>query len=256
MKIGMIGFGNMAQAMLEGFLLKELVEPKDVFVCAAHYDLLCLRAQQYGIHACHGAQEVIDQSELILLAIKPYQVEALVPSLDFQEKLLVSVVAGYSFEKLSKLVSHGNTICIIPNTPIAIGEGITLVEEETNSTPEELESFMSLFSPVSLVQFVDEAHMKTALILASCAPAFADLMIEALGDAGVEYGLDRKMAYTLAAKMLVGTGGLYLEKGLHPGAMKDAVCSPKGMTIKGVTTLEKRGFRASLIEAVEAIEES
>lgn len=107
-----------------------------------------------------------------------------------------------------------------------------------------------------LVQFVDEAHMKTALILASCAPAFADLMIEALGDAGVEYGLDRKMAYTLAAKMLVGTGGLYLEKGLHPGAMKDAVCSPKGMTIKGVTTLEKRGFRASLIEAVEAIDES
>jgi len=96
----------------------------------------------------------------------------------------------------------------------------------------------------------------SALILASCAPAFADLMIEALGDAGVEYGLDRKMAYTLAAKMLVGTGGLYLEKGLHPGAMKDAVCSPKGMTIKGVTTLEKRGFRASLIEAVEAIEES
>lgn len=66
--------------------MKELVEPKDVFVCAAHYDLLCLRAQQYGIHACHDAQEVIDQSELILLAIKPYQVEALVPSLDFQRK--------------------------------------------------------------------------------------------------------------------------------------------------------------------------
>lgn len=255
MKIGMIGFGNMAQAILQGFLLKDLVDPQDVYVCAAHYDALCTRAERYRVHPCKDGQEVIDQSDLILLAIKPYQIEKVVPSLDFCDKRLVSVVAGYDFAALSKLVPSARLLCVIPNTPIAAGEGIVLVEEATNFTLEDKAVFNDLFSKVALIQEVDAAHMTIALILSSSAPAFAEMFLEALGDAGVKYGLPRSQAYALGAKMIEGVGALYLQERKHPGEMKDAVCSPGGMTIKGVSALEKAGFRAAVLAAVEAIEE-
>ncbi len=95
--------------------------------------------------------------------------------------------------------------------------------------------------------------MNIAMVMAGCAPAFTDMYIEALGDAGVQYGLQRATAYRLAAKMVEGVGALYMATETHPGAMKDAVCSPGGTTIKGVAQLEKDGFRGSVIDAVDAI---
>ena len=98
------------------------------------------------------------------------------------------------------------------------------------------------------------AHMGIGMCIAGCAPAFTDMYIEALGDAGVKYGLQRATAYRLAAKMVEGVGALYLANETHPGAMKDAVCSPGGTTIKGVTSLEESAFRGAVIKAVDAIE--
>ena len=111
-----------------------------------------------------------------------------------------------------------------------------------------------LFSSISLIERVDSAHMGIGMCIAGCAPAFTDMYIEALGDAGVKYGLQRATAYRLAAKMVEGVGALYLKNETHPGVMKDAVCSPGGTTIKGVTSLEESAFRGAVIKAVDAIE--
>ena len=107
---------------------------------------------------------------------------------------------------------------------------------------------------ISLIERVDTAHMNIAMCIAGCAPAFTDMYIEALGDAGVKYGLQRAAAYRMAAKMVEGVGALYMATETHPGAMKDAVCSPGGTTIRGVAQLEKDGFRGAVINAVDAIE--
>lgn len=255
MKLGMIGFGNMATAMLEGLLLKNTICPRDVYVCAAHYDTLKERAQKYGANACEKAQEVIDRCDMILLAVKPYQAQEVCAPLDFKNKTVVSVMAGQPFDKLSGIVKNGALICTIPNTPIAVAQGILLVENRTSASEKQYEQFEQLFSAVSLIVQVDAEHMNIAVVLSSCAPAFTEMYLEALGDAGVKYGLKRSEAYDLAAKMIEGVGALYLAQKNHPGAMKDAVCSPGGTTIKGVCALEKEGFRNAVISAVDAIEQ-
>ena len=136
---------------------------------------------------------------------------------------------------------------------MAVGKGVLVTETDNTLTDMQTEVFESLFGPISLIERVDAAHMTIAMVVAGCAPAFTDMYIEALGDAGVQYGLQRATAYRLAAKMVEGVGALYMATGTHPGAMKDAVCSPGGTTIRGVAKLEKDGFRGAVIDAVDAI---
>ena len=144
--------------------------------------------------------------------------------------------------------------CTIPNTPMAVGKGVLVTETDNTLTDAQNETFEKLFSSISLIERVDSAHMGIGMCIAGCAPAFTDMYIEALGDAGVKYGLQRATAYRLAAKMVEGVGALYLANETHPGAMKDAVCSPGGTTIKGVASLEESAFRGAVIKAVDAIE--
>ena len=132
--------------------------------------------------------------------------------------------------------------CTIPNTPMAVGKGVLVTETDNTLTDAQNETFEKLFSSISLIERVDSAHMGIGMC------------IEALGDAGVKYGLQRATAYRLAAKMVEGVGALYLANETHPGAMKDAVCSPGGTTIKGVASLEESAFRGAVIKAVDAIE--
>ncbi len=136
-----------------------------------------------------------------------------------------------------------------------------LVTEDVDTlTPEQRNRFEALFGSIALIERVDTAHMGSAMCIAGCAPAFTEMYMEALGDAGVKYGLQRATAYRLAAKrlaakMIEGVGALYMSEGEHPGAMKDAVCSPGGTSFKGVASLEETAFRGAVINAVDAIEQ-
>ena len=113
---------------------------------------------------------------------------------------------------------------------------------------------LRLFAKLGLAEFADEKMMSAAGTLAGCGPAFAAMFIEALGDAAVKHGVARADAYRMASQMIVGTGKLQLASGQHPGAMKDAVCSPGGTTIIGVAALERKGFRSAVIDAIDAIQ--
>ena len=219
--IGFIGYGNMAQAIAQGLVDAGVVNGGDIVACAAHYDKLEASTAKLGARPLHSAREV---------------------------------AAAAKYQKLfGDLAQSIHIQCTIPNTPMAVGKGVLVTETDTTLTDMQTEVFESLFGPISLIERVDTAHMTIAMVVAGCAPAFTDMYIEALGDAGVQYGLQRATAYRLAAKMVEGVGALYMATGTHPGAMKDAVCSPGGTTIRGVAKLEKDGFRGAVIDAVDAI---
>lgn len=256
MKIGMIGFGSMGQALARGWLDAKTIAPQDVYACAAHFDALQKKAEKLGIHAMPNAKEVIEAADVIILAVKPNKLEeALEGCTEIpEEKMVVSLAAGKPFKAIEALLPGSHHISIMPNTPVMAGQGIVIAETENTLDETQKAAFDALFSAVALVEYVDAAQFSIAGTLAGCSPAFAAMFIEALADAGVKYGLKRNVAYALAAKVLEGTGALYFVQESNPSGMKDAVCSPGGTTIKGVSALEKRGFRGTVIDAIDAIE--
>ena len=267
--IGFIGYGNMAQSHRpRPFVPTRAWSPGGQMVaCAAHYDKLEKTTAELGVRPLRNALEVVTAADVVIIAIKPYQIAAVVKPLADElakpGKIVVSIAAGWNLKKYQDLFTteDGESVdssdihiqCTIPNTPMAVGKGVLVTESVNTLTDDETETFEQLFGPISLIERVDTAHMNIAMVVAGCAPAFTDMYIEALGDAGVQYGLQRATAYRLAAKMVEGVGALYMATETHPGAMKDAVCSPGGTTIKGVAQLEKDGFRGSVIDAVDAI---
>ena len=261
--IGFIGYGNMAQAIAQGMIGAGVLDGDHIVACAAHYDKLERNAAKLGIRAVHTAAEVADAADVVIIAIKPYQIEdvigPIVAALAENDKFVVSIAAGWDLTQYRYLFGERfdavHIQCTIPNTPMAVGKGVLVTETDNTLTTNQNETFEKLFGPISLIERVDSAHMGIAMCVAGCAPAFTDMYLEALADAGVKYGLQRATAYRLAAKMVEGVGALYLATETHPGAMKDAVCSPGGTTIKGVASLEESAFRGAIIKAVDAIEQ-
>lgn len=259
--LGFIGFGNMATAIVDGWRHAGVAADAQIIACAAHFDTLTSKAQQRGVEAVRSASEVAQRSDVLIVAVKPYQIENIfsefVADIDWSHKIVISIAAGkfnaFWNEVLSAEAHHISTI---PNTPIAIAQGVVVAEETHTLTEAQLTTFHELFEPISTVEFVDTQHLSVAGTVAGCAPAYAAMFMEALADAGVKYGLTRATAYRLAAAMTAGTGALQLATGLAPAQMKDAVCSPGGTTIQGVAALEQTGFRGSIISAIDVVEGS
>lgn len=256
-KLGFIGYGNMAQAMAGGLIKTGACKGDRIFACASNYDKLRANAEKIGIRGMKSAKEVAENSDFVILAVKPYQIEAVTaPILDLlAQKAVISVAAGYDFARYESILKPGSRhISTIPNTPICVGEGVLICENRHSLSPEEYGVFVRLFGKAALIESVDSARLSVAGTIGGCAPAFTAMYLEALADAGVKHGVSREAAYRIAAQMICGVGKLYLENKEHPGMIKDAVCSPGGTTIKGVAALEKNGFRGAVIEAIDAIE--
>ena len=254
-RIGFIGFGNMASAMAKGLISCTGVEASRICACAAHFDALEKRCEPLGVRALRTPDEVAAESDLVVIAVKPHLVADVVSECadELQGKAVVSVAAGLLFDFYEELLGAGSHhLSTIPNTPIAVGKGVIACEQKHSLSADEWETFEKLFSPIALIEPVAGNLLSCASAVAGCGPAFAAMFIEALADGAVKNGLSRASAYRLAAQMLAGTAELHLATGTHPGAMKDAVCSPGGTTIKGVAALEETGFRSSVIKAVDA----
>lgn len=254
-RIGFIGFGNMASAMAKGLVEHAGVEGSRISACAAHFDSLEKRCAPLGIQAFETPAQVVESSDFIIVSVKPHLVaEVLSPVREaLREKAVVSVAAGLLFDFYDDLLGEGSRhLSTIPNTPIAIGKGVISCDEHHSLTDEEWHIFTELFSPIALIETLPGRLLSVASALAGCGPAFAAMFLEALADGGVKNGLPRQTAYRLAAQMMAGTAELHLATGTHPGAMKDAVCSPGGTTIKGVAALEDAGMRGAVMHAVDA----
>ena len=254
-RIGFIGFGNMAQAMAKGLVEHAGFDGGRITACAAHFDKLETSCKPLGANAVHTPAEVAEASDLIIVAVKPYMVaDVLAPAREaLAGKAVVSVAAGLPFDFYEDLLGAGSHhLSTIPNTPIAVGCGVIACEQKHSLSADEWETFAGLFGGIALIEPVAGHLLSTASAVAGCGPAFAAMFLESLADGGVKNGLPRATAYRLAAQMMAGTAQLHLATGTHPGAMKDAVCSPGGTTIKGVAALEAAGLRNALISAVDA----
>ena len=257
-KIGFIGMGNMARAIAEGFVKGGAAAAEDLYGYAPRYERLKGFCDSIGMHACRSVEELLGQVDTVVMAVKPYVVEDVLDEIRdlLKGKAMLSVVAGYTCERYRSLVDESVRVqYIMPNTPCMVGAGMLLFEQETTLTDAERAESVRMFEALGEVEILPTHLMSPAMGISGCGPAFVAMMIEALADAGVKYGLPRPVAYRLASQTALGTGKMQLETGMHPAAIKDGVCSPAGTTIRGVEALEANGMRHAFMEAVKATQQ-
>ena len=255
-KIGFIGMGNMAKAMAIAFIDSGKVAAGDVYAYAPNQEKLKKNGELIGFTPCGDVESLVRASDAVIMACKPYQVEGVLDQAGglMAGKMLISVAMGWDFAAYAQqadLAAHVQYI--MPNTPCQVREGMFLMEKEHSLTEEERAWLWDLLSACGTVVELPGHLIEPASAVTGCGPAFVSMMMEAMADAAVKHGIARQEAYKMVAQMIVGTGKLMLESGQHPGAMKDAVCSPGGTTIRGVIALEHAGMRAAFMDAVDAV---
>ena len=256
-KIGFIGYGNMAGATAKGLIRSGAVKPEQIYACAKNYETLLKKADAQGINAFKNAEELVKACDVIFIGVKPYLVsEVMSPLKDkLSGKTIISLAANVFDDELEEIMPGTHHIFTAPNTPVSVCEGIFILQKENTLSEQERIFVEELLKNISLVIWMDREAIGLGGIIAGCTPAFTAMYIEALGDAACKHGLTRNDAYSIIAKMLIGTGKMFLEYGEHPGQVKDAVCSPGGLTIRGVSALEQNNFRFALIDAIDQIQE-
>lgn len=256
--LGFLGFGQMGSAIAEGLarFSPRIADGRlRMTAYTPHPDKLRERIGDLPVSPCASAEELAEGCDWLLLAVKPYQADEAAAGIRdrLSGKVVLSVVNAYGHGELRRIFGGDVRLqYIMPNTPMKVGAGVALFEEENSLTPEESAEAEEIFSDLGTTVRLPGRLMKAAASLSGCGPAFFFMAAEALGDAGVKNGLKRADAYRLAAATMAGAGRLLLETGAHPGELKDGVCSPGGTTIRGVASLEEDGFRSAWIRAVDA----
>ena len=253
MKIGFIGMGNMATAIASGVISSGFEDGKNIYAYDVDENKIKEMNSKYAINGCKDEIDLVNSSDVIIFAVKPNIIEKVISKIKeaLKNKMVISIVAGYSNDKYNELLdSSTHHLTIMPNTPALVKQGMTLFEKDNTLTQEELAFSIKMFESVGSVEIIENYQMKAGGALTGCGPAFIYMMIEALADGAVLEGLPRAIAYKLASQMVLGSATMVKETGLHPGILKDQVCSPGGITIKGVKALEDNHFRSALMEAI------
>ncbi len=254
-KIGFIGCGNMARAMIRQMIKKHICEPENIIASALHWDTLEKTHQELGITIGQDNRSVVREADIIFLAVKPQDYRDVITEIRYEidKQLIVTVAAGKTlkwvkdtFERDVKLVRT------MPNTPVMVGEGVTGACKNSFVTAEEFTDVMKILASFGQAVEVKESVMDVVGSVGGSAPALVYMFIEAMADAAVADGMKRDMAYRFATQSVLGSAKMVRDSGLHPGVLKDQVCSPGGIAIEAVQTLEKHGYRSAVIEAVRA----
>jgi len=255
-KIGFIGAGNMGEALIKGILKAKLLSSQKV--CASDIRETKLKQFQktYGIKTFKDNKELVSQVNIILLAVKPQNMEEVLseiaPVIE-KKHLVISIAAGITTSYISKRLNDKiSVVRIMPNTPALIQEGASALAMGKHATQSDLKSVQKLFESVGKTVVVDESLMDAVTGLSGSGPAYVFLFIEALADAGVKMGLSRSVALLLSAQTCLGAARMVSETGEHPAKLKDMVTSPGGTTISGLHALEAGGLRTTIMDAVEA----
>lgn len=256
MKIGFIGLGNMASAMIAGILGTGLCAPQDITGSSKTEFTAKKMSEKYGIRTGTDNTETARRADVLVLAVKPVffaEVISQIKDIVDEDKLVISIAAGKSINQIEQMFGKKlRLVRCMPNTPAMVGEGCACVclKEDADSADEELAlKIMNSFGRASILP---ERLMDAFIGVAGSSPAYVYLFIEAMADAAVHAGMPRKQAYEFAAQSVLGSAKMALETGMHPGELKDMVCSPGGTTIEAVKVLEEKGFRAAVMDAVGA----
>jgi pyrroline-5-carboxylate reductase len=254
--IGFIGAGQMAQALARGFVAARLVEARQIVAADPMAGAIETFSKVIpGAERLADNRRVVERSEIVVLAVKPQQVPAVLAELRGHvggDKLLISIAAGVRLKTLADGLGAARLVRVMPNTPCLVGMSASAYSLGPGSTPADGELVAKLLGAVGRALPVDEKLLDAVTGLSGSGPAYVYVMIEALTDGAVRMGLPREVAATLAAQTFKGAAEMVLTTGEHPAALKDRVASPGGTTIAGLQALEAGGVRAALMAAVEA----
>lgn len=253
MKIGFIGLGNMATAMIGGMINKELVKPQDILGSDGSREAVEKAVKTFHILGKDSNKAVASESDVLFLSIKPQVYETVITEIKDSVKentVIISIAPGKTMEWIEGLFGKNiKLVRCMPNTPALVGEGCTGVCFNRSVTEGEKELALKLLGSFSKAIEVGEHLMDVVVGISGSSPAYVFILIEAMADAAVVDGMPRKQAYEFAAQAVFGSAKMVLETGTHPGQLKDMVCSPAGTTIAAVKVLEEKGFRSAVIEA-------
>ncbi len=254
MKIGFIGSGNMATALVKGFIASGNVREDDITIS----DKLEISLKKWEgreiVTTCEN-KKVFERSDIVIFAVKPNVLpDVLKESKRLAKgKILVSIAAGVTLETMQDILGkEAKIVRAMPNTPAQVGCGMTVLSPNNNIAAEETESIKALFEGAGNALILEEKYINAATALHGSSPAYVYMLVDAMADCGVRYGIPKNISIQLAAKAVEGSAKMILETKKHPSELKDAVCSPGGTTIAAVLELEKNGFSSSVTQAIDA----
>lgn len=254
--IGFIGLGNMASAMIGGMLQKDMVTPGEIIGSCRTEETAQKIADRFGIETTTDNSIVAQAADILILAVKPQfftEVIARIKDEVNADALIISIAAGKTMDYIE--TQFGRPLKLVrcmPNVPALVGEGITSVSRNERVSDEEMKQAMDLLSGMGKTSEIPERLIDAVVGVSGSSPAYVFLFIEAMADGAVAAGMPRSQAYEFAAQAVLGSARMVLETGRHPGELKDMVCSPGGTTIQAVKVLEEKGFRAAVMDAMEA----
>ncbi|MDZ5473982.1 pyrroline-5-carboxylate reductase [Bacillus sp. 31A1R] len=254
--IGFIGCGKMAKAMIEGIIGSGNINADQIKVSTKTENSLQTIEELFPIHTALENKEVASWADYLVLAIKPDQhqevIKEIKDSLSYTT-VIITIAAGITLEALENLFGRKiKAVRTMPNTPSLVREGMSAVTYNPYVSTEEREDLITIFNCFGKVEEVEEGLMDSIPAISGSSPAYVYMFIEALADGGVKQGIARDQAYKLAAQAVLGAAKMVLETGIHPGELKDQVCTPGGATIEAVATLEEKGLRSAVLSAMES----
>lgn len=259
MNFGFIGAGNMVSAIVKGMTLgTQSYEGKHIFLTSKSVTSARKLAEECGAHACETPREVIANSDVVILGVKPNVLAVILPELEqaFAQKmpLVVSIAAGKTLDYLSGFFPEQTPIVrVMPNINAKIGASTTGLCGNEFVSAEQKQLVQDIFSTIGTVAVIDESQFSIFSVIGGASVAFAYLYMDALARAAVKAGMPKKQALQLTAETVLGSAKMILESGEAPWPLIDQVCSPGGTTIEGVTTLQAGGFEATLVKAFDAV---
>lgn len=255
-RIGFIGCGNMGKAMLGSLVKSKDINNEYIMVSTKSNTSAQNIIKEFNVKATTINSEVAKNSDIIFLAVKPFFFKEVIEEIKDvvkEDVIIISIAAGVTIEQIEEW--FGKKIKLVrtmPNTPALVGEGMSAICPNNNVSEEELNYIGKLYNLFGKYEVIAEKDFHAFIALCGSSPAYVFMFIEAMADEAVAEGMPRALAYEFAAQAVLGSAKMVLETGKHPGELKDMVCSPAGTTIQAVKVLEETGFRASVMDAVEA----
>jgi pyrroline-5-carboxylate reductase len=253
-KVAILGAGKMGAILLQSFLRDGLLKPSETSATVAHAERARLLKNKLKIHTGTDNRSAVRGADIIFLCVKPQVVAEVVREIRddiTRGQLIISVAASVPTDMIEReLEKEVAVVRAMPNTPCALGAGMTALCKGKYAQKQHLDLATKFFAAVGRTVVVDEKHMDAVTGLSASGPAYIYIILESLAEAGVKVGLPRDIATLLAAQTTMGAARVVLETGDHPALLKDAVTTPAGCTIDGIMELEEGKLRVTLIKAV------
>lgn len=255
-RIGFIGCGNMGKSMVGALVGSGEIPVSDIIVSTKTDTSLNEIKNKWKIQTTLSNKEVVDNSDLIFLAVSPTQYETVITEIKdhvLEHHIIITIAAGIDLKQIRNWFDKDVKIVkSMPNTPVLVNEGMSALCSNEWINEADMKRVCKIFSMFGQYEILEEKDFHAFIALCGSSPAYIFVLIEAMADAAVKLGLPRLKAYKMAEQTILGSAKLALETGSHPGILKDMVCSPGGSTIEAIIELEKQGFRHAIISSMEA----